>query len=57
VTLPPVNAAEVSAVLNADKTVAITALGSFTGVTYFDYTVRLNFTGETRTGRVYVIVR
>ena len=57
VTVPPINAAEVSAVLNADKTVAITALGSFTGVTYFDYTVRLNYSGETRTGRVYVIVR
>lgn len=57
ITVPAGNATQVSAILNADGTVRINALGTFSGVTYFDYTVRLNYTSETRQSRVYVIVR
>jgi hypothetical protein len=48
VTVPSANAAQVSAVFNGDGSVRINALGTFTGVTYFDDTVRLNYAGETR---------
>lgn len=57
VTVPSANAGQVSAVLNSDGTISITARAGFTGVTYFDYTVRLKFGGETRQGRVYLIAR
>jgi hypothetical protein len=55
VTVPSANAAEVSAVLNADGTVLIRAAVAFTGVTYFDYTARHD-QGDVETSRVYVRV-
>ena len=56
VSIPVINAAQVSAVLNADKTVTIRALPGFTGITYFDYTVT-HSRGDVEQGRVYVRVR
>jgi hypothetical protein len=56
VTVPQANASEVSAVLNGDGTVTIRPAAAFTGVTYFDYTVR-HSRGDIKQGRVYVMVR
>ena len=56
VTVPSVNARQIAATRNADGTVLIQALGAFTGVTYFDYTVEHN-RGDIKQGRVYVRVR
>lgn len=56
VTVPQGNAGEVSAVLNGDGTVTIRPAAAFTGVTYFDYTVR-HSRGDIKQGRVYVMVR
>lgn len=56
VTIPTNNFTEISAVLNADGTVTIRPSASFTGVTYFDYTVR-HSRGDVEQGRVYVLVR
>jgi hypothetical protein len=56
VTVPQINSNEVKAVLNADGTVTIQPTATFTGVTYFDYTVRHTI-GDIEQGRVYVRVR
>jgi hypothetical protein len=55
-TVPALNAAQISATLNADGTVLIRPAAGFTGVTWFDYTVR-HARGDTKQGRVYVRVR
>ena len=56
VSVPAANAGQVGADLRPDGTVLITALGGFTGVTYFDYAVR-HQTGDQAAGRVYVMIR
>lgn len=53
--VPAANAGEIRAVLNADGSVTMTSLGTFTGVTYFDYVTR-HEKGDTARGRVYVWV-
>lgn len=55
VEVPTANAREISAVLNADGSVTMAAVGTFTGVTYFDYVTR-HQKGDTARGRVYVLV-
>ena len=54
--IPTANTNEVNAHLNADGTVSVTALGNFTGVTYFDYVTR-HEKGDVARGRVYVWVQ
>lgn len=56
VEVPTTNTNEVHAHLNADGTVSITALGNFTGLTYFDYVTR-HEKGDVARGRVYVWVQ
>lgn len=56
VTVPTVNSAQVTAVLNPDGTVLIRPAPGFVGVTWFDYTAR-HERGDIETGRVYVRVR
>jgi len=55
VTVPAVNAAQIGATLNPDGTVLIRPATGFTGVTWFDYTVR-HARGDVEQGRVYVRV-
>lgn len=55
VEVPPTNASEMSAVLNSDGSVTMSALGTFKGITYFDYVTR-HEKGDTARGRVYVWV-
>lgn len=55
VEVPAANVGEISAVLNADGSVTMAAVGAFTGVTYFDYVTR-HEKGDTARGRVYVSV-
>jgi hypothetical protein len=57
VSVPAANAGQVSAVLRGDGTILVTALGGFTGVTWFDYAVRHTDGGDQGAGRVYVTVR
>lgn len=52
--IPTRNGAEISAILNADKSINFTAVNNFVGVTYFDYVIRHDATGESQTGRVFV---
>jgi hypothetical protein len=56
ISIPSANVGEVSALLNADGTVSIHAIAGFSGVTYFDYTVR-HSAGDVEQGRVHVTVR
>jgi hypothetical protein len=55
VTVPVANAGQISATLNADGTVLIRPAAGFSGVTWFDYTVR-HTRGDVKQGRVYVRV-
>lgn len=55
VTVPPANAAQISATANG-ATIVYRALPGFVGVTYFDYTIS-DDRGQQATARFYIVVR
>jgi hypothetical protein len=56
VAVPAINATQVAAILGPNDEITITSLNGFTGLTYFDYTVR-HPAGESRNARIFVRVR